>query len=103
MVDSCSNVSIVSLPLARKHGLVYEKVCFPITQVNSSSSTVGRFTIPFTFHNHTIQATFIVLENIPQAIIVGTDIGRSFFLTTNLDTLQVLFSLPPKPYVQSRP
>lgn len=99
IVDSGSNVSIVSLPFVINHKLPYEKVCLPITQVNSATHTAGRLTTEFVFHGYTIRPTFIVLENFPRDVIVGRDIGRSFRMQPSLHSLDVLFRLPPDDYI----
>lgn len=98
MVDSCSNISILSLNFMKANNWSFSPLNLPIIQANSVSSAIGRFQTNFTFRNFTIYPTFLVLENFNCDILVGLDIGKSFSLQPNLNTLEVLFSLPPKPY-----
>lgn len=99
IVDSGSDVSIVSLDFCRRHQLIFEQKTTPFTQVNNCTSAIGRLTTTFTFHNHSITPTFLVVEHFSENVIVGKDIGKSFSLTINLNTLDVLFSLPPSEYI----
>lgn len=51
LVDSGSDVSIVSLDFCRRHKMDYGEKPVTFNQVNNSSSAIGRLTTTFTFHN----------------------------------------------------
>ena len=87
IVDSGSEITIISLSLTRKLKLrVQPQSSIIIDQVSGTTNSVGRVTINLTINHITHQVQAHVIKGFQHNLLIGLDMGSIFNLTVNFNS-----------------
>lgn len=80
LVDTGSNVSLVSLAFINRCRVAFSKSAMPITHIDGKAASLGQAVVPFSIGNTTQNVRVYIVELLPTDMLIGLDIATSFDL-----------------------